>query len=75
MGNAVERGVGYTPYGGTHFSFIAKFKANGDRPLDDALRHGSCPAKWRTHPHWDGRHAPTRKTWRETDSARRRTGK
>ncbi len=56
IGNTVERGVGYTPYGGKLVGVYGKgLLSNECRSLDDALRYGSCLAERRTYPHWHGR--------------------
>jgi len=53
IGNAVERGVGYTPYGGKVLTFLVNKSRVADylvsiiRPLHDALRHGDCPPQRR----------------------------
>lgn len=64
IGNAIERGVGYTPYGGRYFDshpimtmLLLTRGPPSDRPLDDALWYGSCSAQRRAYANGDGRDA------------------
>lgn len=59
LGNCIERGVGYTPYG-DHF-MVSDQKFVEERSLTcgrtDALRYGGRPSKRRTRPYGHGSHA------------------
>jgi hypothetical protein len=57
LGNTLDRGVGYTPYGGAFRKEIEVSKRSTNvsgRSLDDALRHGSRPSERRADANWNG---------------------
>jgi FAD/FMN-containing dehydrogenase len=55
IGNAVERGVGYTPYGGEDYTRMGRAtRADSLRSLDDALWLGGDFTEWGTNSYWYG---------------------